>query len=421
MDSLIIGLRAQDCHEGLKNTSTFGPKDVHYKKTLLIGKAASLAMHLRGLLFIQDYTQLEYAAASLGITSLEINSILRELEEVDFISVVRDGDKVRRIDIRVPEFRSGYTDLGERWKLINPSEIEQASLSVLNQLIYKGPKDHSRLMESLGLDSTEESIMFDVMESGLLVARETVDGQTLIYSPLAVDGNPSVYLQWAKKFPDEVSGVIDTLRNYQGMPMTNPTIAENVVFADAIMTGVLMPVKVSGATGDQKFLFAPHGGLSPEEAVIMDKARALVGCVRYGQKFAEGTPIKYPKLILKQLRYHKRFKKGHPDLFSQYGLLTEKLIGHPIDEGYGRWNFEVDDTDENLKALDVALEMIQQTEIPSAKIDLEAQKALMNSSGYEGPLSTRMRLSKDIKTSKKTQREIIRQMGNLMRGVTSDG
>ncbi len=95
MDSLIVGLRAQDCHEGLKNTSPFGPKDVHYKKTLLIGKAASLAMHLRGLLFIQDYSQLEYAAASLGISSLEIDTVLRELEEVDFISVVRSGDNVR--------------------------------------------------------------------------------------------------------------------------------------------------------------------------------------------------------------------------------------------------------------------------------------------------------------------------------------
>lgn len=419
MDSLIVGLRAQDCHEGLKNTSPFGPKDVHYKKTLLIGKAASLAMHLRGLLFITDYTQLEYAAASLGITSLEIDVVLRELEEVDFISVVRSGDNVRRIDIRVPEFRSGYTDLGERWKQLKPSEIEQASINVLN-LLYKGPNDHSHLMRSLGLGRTEESILLDVMESGLLIAREIVDGQPLIYTPLAVDGNPSVYLQWAKKFPGEVGSVINTLRNYQGMPITDPTILKNEVFNDAVMTGVLMPVKVSGATGDQKFLFAPHGGLSPEETVIMDKARALVGCVRYGQKFAEGRRIKYPRLILEHLRSHKRFKKGHPDLFTQYGLLTEKFIGHPIDEGGGRWNFEVDDTDENIKALDVALEMLQHGETPSARIDLEAKKALLNSSGYSGPLSTRVRLSKDIRTSKKTKTEIIRQMGNLMRGVTSD-
>ncbi|MGA2667920.1 MAG: hypothetical protein ABSF32_03275, partial [Ignavibacteria bacterium] len=62
MDPLIIGLRAQDFHESLKNTTTFGPKEVKFKKTILIGKAATLAMHLRGLLYIDIYEHLEYAA-----------------------------------------------------------------------------------------------------------------------------------------------------------------------------------------------------------------------------------------------------------------------------------------------------------------------------------------------------------------------
>lgn len=163
MDAIVVGLRAQDCHEGLKNTAPFGPKEVHFKKTLLIGKAATLAMHLRGLLFIKDYTQLEYAAASLGITSLEIEAVLRELEQVDFISVKRRGDAIQRIDIRVPEFRSGYQDLGERWKQLKPSEVEQAGLDILSRL-FKGPSERSIIVPSLGLDSTEQAIMLDVME-----------------------------------------------------------------------------------------------------------------------------------------------------------------------------------------------------------------------------------------------------------------
>ena len=59
MDSLIMGLRAQDFHESLKNTATFGPKEVHYKNALLIGKAATLAMHLRGLLYVHDHRLLD--------------------------------------------------------------------------------------------------------------------------------------------------------------------------------------------------------------------------------------------------------------------------------------------------------------------------------------------------------------------------
>ena len=259
------------------------------------------------------------------------------------------------------------------------------------------------------------------MESGLLVATEAIGGQNFIYTPLAVDGNPTLYLQWAKKFPNEVSQIIDTLKKYQGVPLNDPTIANNIALNDAISTGVLMPVEVSGATGIQRFVFAPHGGLSQEEYTILDKARAILACVRYGQKFASGRPIKYPGAILERLKDYKRFKQGHPDLLSQYGLLAEKLIGHPIDEGNGRWNFKIDDTEENMKALNVALEMLKFGETRSAKIDLEAQKALFSSSGYQGPISTRLQLSKNIRSSPKTRAEIIRQMGNLVRGVSSDG
>jgi hypothetical protein len=419
MDSVILGLRAQDFHESLKNTSAFGPKDVHYKKTLLIGKAAVLAMHLRGLLYIKDYTQLEYAAASLGISSLELPIVLGELEEVAFISIARSGSVIRRVEIRVPEFRSGYKELGDRLKDLNPSEIEIASLMALAKL-YSGPAEKDKLLRSIGLDSTQLSIMVDVMESGLLLATQVVEGQPLIYTPLAVDGNPSIYLEWAQKFPSEVAVIMQLLKEHQGMPLSDPSMTNRSAIGAAIDTGVLMPVEINGATGVQSFVFAPHGGLSQEEYIILDKARAILGCVRYGQNFSSGRPIKYPKLILERLRDRKRFKKGHPDLMSQYGLLVEKFIGHPIDVGNGMWNFEVDDTDENMKALNVALEMLEHGDAPSAKIDIEAQKALLNPSGYQGPLPTRMKLSKGIKSSPKTRAEIINQMGKLMRGVVLD-
>lgn len=419
MDSVLIGLRAQDFHESLKNTSAFGPKEVCYKKTLLVGKAAVLAMHLRGLLYVKDYTQLEYAAASLGISSLELPVVLHELEEIDFISIVKSGSIIRRVDIRIPEFRSGYKDLGERLKQLIPSEVEKASIVTLAKL-YEGPIDKDRLVKSIGLNSTQISIMVDVMESGLLLATQTIDGEPLIYTPLAVDGNPSVYLKWAQKFPDEVADAIQLLKTHQGTPLSDPSIFNNTAIGAAVDTGVLMPVEVNGATGVQRFVFAPHGGLSQEEYVILDKARAILACVRYGQRFSSGKRIIYPRLILERLRDHKRFKRGHPDLMTQYGLLSEKFIGHPIDEGNGMWNFEVDDTEENMKALDISLDMLEHGDAPSAKIDLDAQRALLSPSGYQGPISTRMRLSKGIKTSPKTRAEIIRQMGNLMRGVVSN-
>ena len=48
VSTISAALRAQDFHESLKETRAFGPKDAYFEKTLLIGKAATLAMHFKG-------------------------------------------------------------------------------------------------------------------------------------------------------------------------------------------------------------------------------------------------------------------------------------------------------------------------------------------------------------------------------------
>lgn len=420
MEALLIGLRTQDFHESLKVVSAFGPKEVKFKNTLLIGKAASLAMHLRGLLYIDQMEQLEYAAASLGITSLELPVILNELEVVDFVRIVKSGGQAKRIDVRVPEFRSGYADLGQRWLELRPTEIEQGGVDAL-ELLHHGPVQLSDLANRISLQSSEFSIMSDVMKSGQLLAVQTVDGTPTAYSPLAIDGNPSTYIQWARRFPSEVGGVIDLLSQSQGLALTDIRVANNPTVTDAIQTGVLMPVTVNGATGPQRFLFAPRGGLAPEERAVLDKARAILSCVRYGQNFARGVKIRYPRRILEILRDNKQFSHGHPDLISQYGLLAEKLIGHPIQESSGYWNFRIDDTDENMKALDVAIEMLEHGTSATVALDRDAQNALLTPSQYQGPITTRVRMATEPTVSEATRADIIRELTKLARGMQSHG
>lgn len=420
MDPTLIGLRTQDFHESLKVVTTFGPKEVKFKNTLLIGKASSLAMHLRGLLYIDQYEQIEYAAASLGINSIELPAVLRELETIDFIRITKSGEQVKRIDIKVPEFRSGYFELGKRWQDLRPNELEQAGIASLEHL-HHGPVAVPVLQSKYSLNSNEFAIMSDVMMCGQLLAIQTVDGTPTAYSPLAVDGNPSAYLQWAKKFPNEVTAAIETLTQSQGLAMSDGRIASNKTLMDAIQTGVIMPVTVSGATGAQRFLFAPRGGLAPEEKTILDKSRAILSCVRYGQSFSQGVAIKYPRRILEVLRDNKQFTRGHPDLMSQYGLLAEKLIGHPFEESTNRWNFRIDDTDENMKALNIAIEMLEYGTSSSVSIDLDAQKALLSPSQYQGPASTRPRMTSDPVVSEETRADIIRELTKLTRGMNTHG
>jgi hypothetical protein len=410
-------LRAQDFHEALKETTAFGPTAVHFSKTLLIGKAATLAMHFKGLQYIHYGDSLLYAAAELGIRDLELKEVLRELEVVGFVRLLKSGDDIKRVDIRVPEFRDGYEELSNRWSELKPTETEQAGILTLNQLLTLPGKESD--LAKLGLGTTELSILKDVMEAGQLLRTQAVSGDRFIYSPLAVDANPIAYLEWANKYSDEVAKLLKTLTGNQGLPLSPCLISDNPVVSDAILTGVVMPVRIQGSTGKQEFIFAPRGGLQPEERTIMEKARSILASVRYGQNFAAGRPIKNPRALLQKLRDNKRFGKGHPDLHTQYSLLTEKLIGRPVKEGFG-WNFEIIDTPENMKALDIAIDMLEIGESPTVKLNIEAQKALLSPHGYLGPTSARPRFAQSIHGSAETQADILRQLTLLTRGVDTD-
>lgn len=418
MDNKNIALRAQDFHEALKVTTTSGAKDVYFEKTLLIGKAAVLAMHFRGMLYVENMESLKYAAAELGIAGLELPTVLNHLQEVDFLRIANSAHGIKRIDIRVPEFRSGYEDLGRYWTNLKPSEIEVAGVTLLDRLM-KLPIAEGTLAQE-GMDATCAAIIKDVMGAGELIRSQTVSGQSLLYTPLAVDNNPLPYLQWANKYKDQVGVAIEKLRSFQGLPVSSLAVQGNPLLEDAVLTGVLMPVQINGATGSQQFLFAPKGGIPNEERVILDKARAILACVRYGQNYAAGRPIKYPRAILRQLRDHKQFSKGHPDLNTQYGLLVEKMIGYPFQESGGYWNLKIYDTDENMKALEIAIDMLEMGETPGVHINVDAQKAILSPQGYLGPTSVRPRLAKTIHGSPATRADMFNKISDLIRGASLD-
>jgi hypothetical protein len=137
--------------------------------------------------------------------------------------------------------------------------------------------------------------MSDVMMCGQLLAIQTVDGTPTAYSPLAVDGNPSAYLQWAKRFPNEVTAAIETLSQSQGLAMSDGRIASNKTLMDAIQTGVIMPVTVKDLPLKLQFrriLFA-EGYWSPIEVELSNyedlgntlKRRSLTDLDVLGIKF----------------------------------------------------------------------------------------------------------------------------------------
>lgn len=414
MDNAAIGLRTQDYHEALRTTSAFGPREAHFTKTLLMGKAATLAVHLRGLLYVEDYDNLVYAAAELGITGIELPLVLQTLQELDFVRVINDAAKIKRVDVRVPQLRDGYEDIGALWVAQSPTEIETAGVTLLDDLI-RSPVAESRLAQ-LGLDSAGVRVLRDVMESGKLLDVQAVAEEPIAYTPLAVDANPSAYLEWSRRYDTDASQLLSRVAERPGQIADQSAFEDSDVLRAAVSMGVLMPVTVQGGTGCHGFVFSPRGGLEPHDRIILDKARAIIACVRYGQVFAANRPILYPRAILQTLRDEGRFNRSHPDLKSQYSLLTQKMIGRPVQSGSG-WNFEIIDTDENKAALQLAIDMLEGSPAPSPFVNLDAKRALVSPQGYVGPITARPRMSHEITASSETREVIMGEMMGLLRGV----
>ncbi|MCA9806003.1 MAG: hypothetical protein KC777_28740 [Cyanobacteria bacterium HKST-UBA02] len=416
ISDFVVGLRSHDFHEGLRYIVDSRTKDAFFNNTVIIGKAATLAMHLRdlGALYIPEM-ELRCAASMLGIGGGELDRVLSELEEVDFITVVRAGTSIKRIELRVPQLRSGYEELGSRWRELNPTDIEYAGIAALNSL-FAGPSTEETLAKSLNLRSPDFAIMRDVMTAGQLMSSQTIEGSKYVFSPLAIDGKPDLYLAWANQFPSEVRDVLSNLRESQGLPADDPKVRNNRAVHAAIMTGVFMPVKVDGSTGARGFLFAPHSGVADHEKVILDKARAIVSCVRYGQHYASVNKILSPIAIVKKLISDKQFGKGHPDLLEQYALLASKFIGKAFRDTNGYWNFRVDDTPDNMQALQVALEMLESGDPISAKLDKDVHAALSSSTEYLSPGTTRPRIAGTVEESKETRAAIIEMIAKIGRG-----
>lgn len=415
-----IGLRAQEFHEGLKEFASFAPKEMHMHATILIGKVASLATHLKGLNYVEDYKALVGLSSQLGISNIELGPILRELQEIDFATVVEAGSQIKRVDLRIPELRNGYETLGERWTQLNPGEIEHAAIKVLDD-VASFPHKETEVKSKLGLDDKTFDIVLAIATTGALVDKyEYKSEETILYSPLTVEEKPDALLTLAQKFPEDhiVSALIE-VKSRQGVPLELLKSSNFDFITQAVRLGVLCPVQITAAIPERTFLFTPRGGLRKEERVILEKARAILACVRCGEHYAKVKKIIYPRRILETLRDNKRFRYSRPDFPEQYGLLVTKQIGF-IEPDKGRpsfYNFFLYDTPENIRALDIAIDLLETGQSPISKLEVDAREFLSVSGSFRGTLPSRTKMVKGTTLSKDMTRDIITEISKLARGV----
>jgi len=323
LDSLEVGIRAHDMHHGLIRKSG-GLFNVHMTKTKIVGAAAQLCTVIKDTEVIENYQQLEASAGEIGIDELLLERCLSELEAVEFVRLKRVDGEIRRVDVTVPLLGDTYRALGARWSELRPTEIETATISLLDALSIL-PRKTREIQKSFGLGSKELEIIRNIGTNAGFLGEYTSrsDGEAVMYSPLHWEEHHRDLDEITKRFaPSKLVEALKLVRAHPGLPADRVT---NQVLRDAVATGLLPTPSVESLKGKKLFLFTPAAGLIVEKS-ITEKTRAIIACVRYGEVYGTITKIRYPLLLLMKLR-DRKYLNPHSEILRQYETLRNLGVG----------------------------------------------------------------------------------------------
>jgi hypothetical protein len=416
MDSKLIAGRLQEINEGLVSQSG-GLVEAHFRKSKRSGAAARLCNVLRGQDIIDNYEMLAAAAGELGIPADTLDRALNELEEIGYVTLHKSSGDIRKVEERIPLLSDSYDLIGQKWLDNKPSDIERVAVDILDDLLI-APQRERDLKKKYNLNTDDFAIVSDVGAGGSFYKTYTspVDGSTISFSPLYHDENPGAFLKLFDRFPDsDVSKTLRSIREYQGMPLETIT---DPILVEAIRTGCIPTPSVDSSAGKKHFAFTPVTGVGQLEKSLLEKARAIVACVRYGQHYAGVTRIKFPLLILERLRTNKRLG-AHSEILKQYALLHKLGVGRitPNRLLRDRYNFDLIDTPENLRALDLAIQYLAIKEVTKSDPKIDEARQLLLPGIYGSATKTRMSL-RNVKTTKMSDKSV-NQLNHLLIGGSS--
>jgi hypothetical protein len=392
--------------------------------TRLVGMAERLAIHIRGKEVLQDDEVLQAMAGHLGIDSLVLPRVLDVLEELEFVR--RRGDLIYD---RVPYFANIYEPMGEFWQASSPTEIEQVSVQLLDDLAKSAvPEAEIRSRYSIACQDFDLVKALGEAGSYLRSYQSPADGANVLYSPVFWDENPEALFELLKKYPaDEIAQAIAGVRAYQGYPIVDlkkpSSSRKDAIILEAMDVGILPTPSVESTGGKKHFAFTPYSGgiaLTVQERAILDKARAILACIRYGQHFASITRVRKPLSIINALEDRKRLSP-HSEIPRQYLILWEKGVARfSQDTEYSnRYWLHIIDNEENMKALRLARDMLTVGEaITERGLDVRA-RAILFSGTYNEPLTALAERRQGMPFRRPELDALLDRITDGIRGVTS--
>lgn len=412
IDDTMLAIRSHDVQPGLCGV-TMGLINRYMRKTKLVGAAAQLAVFLRGRDEVVDWEGFLTAAGELGLEDLLAQSALRVLEEIEYVRVIRHGEVVRKIECSIPALSDLYCPLGEYMREgLRPEELELAALSAL-ELTANIPMTVHELRDKLGLDNDAWEILENIGRNAQFLdtyQSATVD-QPVVYTPLYWDEHPDALFRLGRDLGiEKLLNLLQDLRSYQGKPtdLIDPYVLE------AVGGGLFPAPTVASLAGTKHFLFTPGPGVHPYEKIVLDKARAIVACVRYGESFGTITKIRNPVDLLRALL--ERGQVGpHTEIQYQYKLLKDLNIAEILPSSLSdRHVLRLVDIDENRMALSAAIDMLMAGAAPLPRPEYGVARSILSVGRYVRPTEARA----FVKRVPKVTPGVVKKINDMLLGVS---
>ncbi|MDG0024939.1 hypothetical protein [Trinickia sp. Y13] len=383
---------AHDIQTGLARHSV-----PEFEQLPIIGMAASLALHIRGLGEI-DYTVMKPVADYyFDIPTMVLPQVLSVMEEVRHVSLVTEGKTIKKVIPMVPHFTSVYKGLGDYVGTIALTEHEQLSVAILHELSQKAEK-RDALLTRLGADTRAFSRVESITKAGGLVVPKRARGHDILVSPTYFADNLDALANLAAAGgAKKIEKVLGIIKATQGWPLSiilktgevngtklDPT--ELALLQSLVADGILKPPTIKNvATGAlEHFIFTPKPGkvrLDGANRTIFERSMALAAAVRKGQLLPNAYPIKYPTALLRKLRDEKQIGATTEAAF-QYQNLVSLSVGRLDKVSGNRYRLSLIDTPENIQAVDGAIALFSGGAAFDAGYSDDARIALQKDEAY---------------------------------------
>lgn len=382
---------AFDLHAGLSSL-----RISEFDRLPVVGMAAALAIHIKGLGDIEFEVLRKVSDHHLGIPSFALREVLHLLEEIEFVRIFSTGQTIRTITPNIPAFEDIYAGVGEYADTnYTLNEHENAVLEILSSL-YLAPRNRASLEAKSGIDRTLFDRCVTLGNMTGIITEHKARGRDILISPYYFSDNLEQLADIAASGgTPSLEEALKKLKRNQGWPLSL-ALARGEIGGDKLSPtelqliqklaseGIVKPPSIAFGKKSEAFLFTPKPGntrLNAANREIYERAMAIVSAVRKGQLLPTQYRIRYPVRLLEAFRDN-GFLKANSEAKDQYQNLQTRRIGQLREAKPGQWEFHLIRTPENLSALSLAIGLLQTGKMADMEVGQEARIAFSRDETY---------------------------------------